>query len=97
MHDEGVTYRREGMWTWLDAGWRPAPGTNKSTGCAIVLGKKFKPANIWRTWTAPVPGRGIAVKVSGTFCDLLVISVYFPPHVAGGAAAAYSATCRKLC
>jgi hypothetical protein len=96
MNDEEVTCKREGNLILLEAGWRQAQGTNKIAGCSIVLGKKFRMANIPRTWFAPVPGRGLAVRLSGTACDLLVISAKFPPFATGGSSAAYTATRKRL-
>ena len=63
---------------------RKAARANKSCGCGLLLGRKFKESNIVEVFTPPkaLTGRGVAVHLRSCFFDLLAIVMYFPtrPH-----------------
>eukprot|EP00959_Pyramimonas_sp_CCMP1952_P013896 294065-Pyramimonas_sp.AAC.1 len=51
--NEEVLTRRIGKRIVLEAEAGVGEFTNKSTGCAIVLGHKFKEQHVCRTWPSP--------------------------------------------
>ena len=65
----------------IEAGWKKAPGTNRSAGCGLLLGRRFKEKHVVRAWVAPetVAGRGVACRFRSSYVDLLPVVVYFPP------------------
>lgn len=82
---------------WIEAGWKPAPGTNRSAGCALVLRRPFRRSHVRHTWACPIPGRGVAAHVKGWHRDLLLICLYFPVcPVSALQFPAYAATVGKM-
>ena len=62
----------------VDAGWFKDPGFNKSCGCSILLGWKFRKI-IENIWAPPMPrGRGLAVRVRKGKLLFIALVVYFP-------------------
>ena len=84
----------------IHAGYdRKATRANKSCGCGLLLGRKYKESNVVEVFTPPkaLPVRGVAVHLRNCFFDLLAIVLYFPirPH-SSKEHPKYFATCCQL-
>ena len=63
----------------VDAGWFKDPGVNKSCGCSILLGGKFRRNHIEKIWAPPLSrGRDLAVRVRKGKLLFIALVVYFP-------------------
>eukprot|EP00959_Pyramimonas_sp_CCMP1952_P221507 4630373-Pyramimonas_sp.AAC.1 len=57
-------------------GWKRGPYSNRSAGCAIILGPRIPRRNIVGVWTAPqaAAGRGLAIRAKSNQFDLGICS-----------------------
>ena len=63
----------------VDAGWCKDPGVNKSCGCSIFLGGKFRKNHIDKIWVPPMSrGRGVAARIRKGKLLFIALVVYFP-------------------
>ena len=70
----------------ISFGWKPGPFTNSSAGCAIILGKRFKPWHVAEVRAPPagLQGRAGAIRLRSTGFDLTVAVCYAPPLTESG-------------
>ena len=97
--EEGVMWKDVDGTLVLEAGWARGQYTNKSAGCAILLGKPFRRSNVTHTWCTKksLAGRGVAAKVVTRNTRLLVAGLYFPPPPNKNSKfPAYKKACDKL-
>ena len=64
----------------MNWGWARGKFTNKSCGCTLPLGRSFKGAKLVEILSpsAALQGRGGAVRVTKTQCDMVIILLYVP-------------------
>ena len=57
--------------------------TNKSSGTAIKLVRRFKESDIRQTWVmeGPAAGRAMPVRLQSGYYDLAPMVLYYPPRL----------------
>ena len=81
---EGRTYHTQelenGAWA-IHSGWARAPLTNRSAGCAWVLGRRFRKSHVKKIQTPDkgLQGRGLCIRLQGRGFDIKLIGAYPPP------------------
>ena len=65
----------------LERHWGSSPFTNRSCGCSLVLGHKYRQKDIlWYKDCAAAPGRSLAMRVKRGTVDFCCGVLYFPPR-----------------
>ena len=65
----------------LHWGWSAAPFSNRSAGCSLLIGGRFRKSNVRATFSPPAAlrGRGGAARITQGSVDFLVVLLYYQP------------------